>query len=190
MKMKKIERLFVVLIAVFLFLGGCAGPRQVKEIERICLDGLSKAKALEVSEEVLRDMNFTVAKADPNLGYVLSRPLAGGQLFEFWRKDNVGGFNAAEANLHSIRRTVEMNIDEEYEKLCINCRVKVERLSLSEFVESDVGIKYDRITGQKIRMSLLKLELDAEQKEWIELGEDGKLATVILQRIEKKTAKQ
>lgn len=185
-KMKRAEVLFIVLIVVFLFLVGCAGPKQVKEIERICLSGLSKSKAVEVSEEVLRDMNFMVAKADPNLGYVLSRPLAGGQFFEFWRKDNVDSFNAAEANLHSIRRTVELNVNEEYEKLCINCRVKVERLSLSEPVESDIGIKYDRITGQRIRTSLLKLELEGVQKEWIELGEDKKLATEILQRIEKK----
>ncbi len=187
-KMKTVHKLLIViLVCVFFAFTGCGQPVQVKNVERICLTGLDRAKAVEVSEEVLRDMNFTVAKAEPELGYVLSRPLAGGQFFEFWRKDNTGSLNSAEANLHSIRRTVELRMNEEPREVCINCRVRVERLSLSEPAEKGVGIKYDRITGQRIRTSMLKLELEAEQKRWIELGNDEELATAILQRIEKKS---
>jgi len=189
--MKTVHKLFIVVsVCGFFVFAGCGQQAQVKNVERICLGGLDRAKAVEVSEEVLRDMNFTVTKAEPELGYVLSRPLAGGQFFEFWRKDNVGSLNNAEANLHSIRRTVELRMDEEPQEVCINCRVRVERLSLSEPAEKGVGIKYDRITGQRMRTSVLKLEPEAEQKQWIELGNDEELATAILHRIEKKVAKQ
>ncbi len=182
--------LMVVLVCGFFVFTGCGQQAQVKNVERVCLSGLDKTKAVAVSEGVLRDMNFTVTKADSGVGYVQSRPLAGGQLFEFWRKDNVGSLNTAEANLHSIRRTVELRMEEEPQEVCINCRVRVERLSLSEPAEKEVGIRFDRITGQRIRTSVLKLEPEAVRKQWIELGNDEELATVILQQIEKEAAKK
>ncbi len=189
--MKTVHKLLiVVLVCGFFVFAGCGQPAGVRNIEQICLRGLDRVKAVEVSEAVLRDLNFTVAKSEPELGYVLSRPLAGGQFFEFWRKDNVGSLNSTEASLHSIRRTVELRIAEEPQEVCINCRVIVERLSLSEPAEKGVNIKYDRITGQRMRTSVLRLGLEAELKRWIELGNDEELATAILQRIEKKAAKK
>jgi hypothetical protein len=188
--MKAVHRLFTVLVSICFLFSGCGQQAQIKNVERVCIGGLDRTKAVEVSEEVLRDMNFTVAKADSEAGYVQSRPLAGGQFFEFWRQDNVGSLNAAESNLHSIRRTVELDMQQEPRAVCINCRVMVERLSVPEAVEKDVGIEFDRITGQRMRSSILKLEPEAEQKQWIELGNDEELATAILKQIEKKAAEK
>jgi hypothetical protein len=190
-KMETVHKLLiVVLVCGFFVFAGCGQQAGIKNIERICISGLDRTEAVEVSEGVLRDMNFMVAKADSEAGYVQSRPLAGGQFFEFWRKDNVGSLNSAESNLHSIRRTVELKMEEEPQEVCINCRVIVERLSMSEAAEKGVGIKYDRITGQRIRTSVLRLEPEAEQKQWIELGNDAELATAILKQIEKKASEK
>jgi hypothetical protein len=169
------------------FFAGCG--QQAGEIDKVCPAGLTKEKAVSVCEDVLRDFNFTVAKADANEGVIISRPLRAGQFFEFWRKDNVGSSNATEANLHSIRRTVEMNINQADGQLCLSCKVRVQRLSLSEPVEKQIGIEYDRTAGRNIKTTALQLDLGNTSKQWLELGNDEKLASKILKKIETRTAK-
>ena len=188
--MKTVHKLLtVVLVCGFFVFAGCGQQAQVKNVERVCLSGLDKAKAVEVSEEILRDMNFMVAKAEPELGYVLSRPLAGGQFFELWRKDNVGSMNTAEANLHSIRRTVEVDVSQKEGRLCVGCNVSVQRLNLPERLLRGKGQSYEAFTASS--PSMQKLKLDAQQRRlmaWVDLGRDELLETEILKRIEKKIA--
>jgi hypothetical protein len=182
--MSKRQILIIGLGLAIVFFAGC--EQQVKEIDKVCVTTLTREKAFSVCEDVLRDLNFTIAKADVNAGVVVSRPLQAGQFFEFWRKDNVGAFNSAEANLHSIRRIVELNINESDGQLCLNCKAIVQRLSLSEPAESQMGVEYDRLNSRNIRTTALKLGLDAQQKQWIDLGNDEKLVSLILRRIEAK----
>ena len=116
-----------------------------------------------------------------------TRPLGGAQFFEFWRKDNVGTFNKAEANLHSIRRIAEMNVSREEGQLCIGCNVNVQRLNLPERVLRGRGQSYEAFTASS--PSMQKLKLDAGQRKlmaWVDLGRDELLETEILKRIEKK----
>jgi hypothetical protein len=189
MKMKRANFLFGIC-ACLLLQSGCATSQKSEQMKQACITGLNRQKAILISEEVLRDFNFSIAKEDPNTGYILTRPLAGGQFFEFWRKDNVGAFNTAESNIQSIRRTVELKMSEADRKLCINCYVRVQRLSLSGMPERDAGFKYDRITGQRIRSKALSLETKSEKMAWIELGNDELLASAILKKIEAAASKR
>ena len=179
-----------VLFCFFIMvLSGCGGSG-VKEVDEICLPNLSRAQAFEVSEKVLNDMDFTVAKLDEQAGVIISRPLAGGQFFEFWRKDDVGAFNTAEANLHTIRRTVELNISEPVGQLCVGCSVKAERLSITNIGGDYMGgLEYDRLNGRRMRTAALEMDIESAEKSWIELGEDKQLAAAILNRIQKAAAK-
>jgi hypothetical protein len=111
-------------------------------------------------------------------------PLAGAQTFEFWRTDNVGSFNRAEADLHSIRRTVELNLSKQSGQLCINCRATTQRLSLPQDQDA-AGKGYTNLAES--RRSAQKLKLGHEQKAnitWTDLGRDNQLETEILKRIE------
>jgi hypothetical protein len=181
-----------------LLLAGCAASQKSatqtagkgKQVKEVYLTGVNRQQAIVISEQVLRDMNFSIAKEDPNTGYILTRPLAGSQFFEFWRKDNVGAFNTAESSMHSIRRTVELKMSEIDRKFCINCNVRVQRLSLSSPPERTAGFKYDKITGQKIRSTSLGLEPQSGQMTWIELGNDELLASAILKKIESLSLKK
>src|SRR4030065_1673861 len=94
--------------------------------------GISTADLMEIAESVLVRMYFTIDKADVQSGLIRPRPLSGAQFFEFWRSDNVGTDNALAANLHTIRRTVTLDISQKDEQLCIGCNVQAERLSLPE----------------------------------------------------------
>ncbi len=132
-------------------------------------------------------MLFSIDKLDTDQGLITTRPLEAPQLFEFWRKDNAGAFNSAEANLHTLRRTAQINIDSIDGKTCIDCTVKTERLSLPERRIAGSASAYSLYT--KSRSSRQRLKLDRSQQaqmQWIDLGEDPYLQSRILELIKDK----
>ena len=191
------------LITCALVLAGCAGQRQYGEAGPICVENVDMLEAMEVAEDVLAKMHFTIEKADVDTatmgidtrrwrGFIRTRPLPGAQFFEFWRSDNVGADNWLESNLHSIRRVVELNMSEQDEglpqranRLCIDCDVQTYRLSLSERRLSSSAHAYNMFSTSN--SALQNLRLHPEQKAdmaWIDLGKDKQLARKILKRIE------
>ena len=176
------------LISYMLVLTGCA-RQQLETVEQICIQNITKAKAMEAGEDVLGRFHFRIDKSDAELGYIRTRPLASAKFFEFWRNDNVGWRNSAEANLHSIRRIVELDIARQGGQLCIGCDVKVQRLNLPETDVTSSGRVYGMFSASG--RSMQKLKLRPEQRKnivWIELGPDEKLATKILKSLEEQIA--
>jgi len=158
------------LMTYALLLVGCVQQQKYKMIEQICVPDMDKAEIMQIAENVLAKMHFTIDKADLDTGVIRTRPLPGAQFFEFWRSDNVGAFNVAEANLQSIRRIAKLDISPQDDKLYIGCDVQVQRLSVPEPHQlSQTPGQLTQITGA----------------EWINLGKDTQLATEILKRIEK-----
>ena len=159
---------------LFCFLAGCAKNNQLEKLEQICAPNLDKTQAMRLTKSVLSQMHFKIAKFDTQAGYIRTQPLSAAQFFEFWRKDNIGTENWAKANLHSIRRTAELQINQTDGQICLDCIVTVQRLVLPD------------IELENNRRGLEKLKLKTKQKEWIDLQKDEKLATVILTKIKKK----
>lgn len=193
-KMNKVKSLLFMACAALCLLAGCAQQQRLEPVEQICVPDTGGVEPMQIAENVLGQMHFTIEKADADIGFVRTRPLPGAQFFEFWRSDNVGSFNAAEANLHSIRRTVELNISrvisQDGEQLCIGCNVKVSRLSLPQRQITSSSQAYGMFSQSC--PSIQKLKLHPEQKSgmaWIDSGKDVRLATEILKRIEKQIAK-
>ena len=178
--MNNIKSFSFLTCSAFYLLAGCVNQRQFKALEQICVPDTPKQQAMQIAEDVLGQMHFTVAKTDTEQGFLRTRPLPGAQFFEFWRSDR-----SAEGNLHSIRRIVELNISQQGEKLCIDCDVKVQRLSLPELR----GAGYEaRGTG-----SIQKLNLSPQQRKgmtWVDLGQDPRLKTEILKQIEKRLKRE
>ena len=171
-----------VICVIMLYLAGCAENKYIKTEDRICLSANTKAKVIAAAEQILMDMHFEIEKLDLQAGHIRTYPLTGAQTFEFWRSDNVGGFNSAEADLHSIRRMVELNINQEAGRLCINCKAFTQRLSIAGELTSGSGDK--AMSGQ---ISLQKLgSRQKSNMSWIDLGRDGQLETEILKRIDKR----
>jgi hypothetical protein len=173
-----------------LFVAGCAKPNRNETVEPICPTGIDKQQAMLIAEDVLSKLHFSIDKSDANLGVIKTRPLTAAQFFEFWRKDNVGAFNFDEANLHSIRRIAEININQQDTHLCISCKVNTQRLYLPEQEAASRSQLYEIFS--KSTQTKQKLILNPKQKEgmaWVDLGNDPKLAAVILKQIESKIAK-
>jgi hypothetical protein len=184
--MNKLKSSLFTACAALLFLAGCAEPYRNETVEQICPAGIDKQQAMQIAEDVLGKLRFTIAKSDANLGVIKTRPLAGAQFFEFWRKDNVGSFNSAEANLHSIRRTAELDIQQQGTLLCIHCNVNTQRLHLPGQELRSRSRAYDMFSQSSSSRQTLILNPGQKQgMAWVDLGNDTKLATVILKRIEK-----
>ena len=178
-----------------LVLMGCAQPqsgiaRQSGQCRsQIRVPNLGASEAMALAEDVLGQMHFTIEKADIESGLMRTRPLSGAQFFEFWRSDNVGPDNSLQANLHTIRRTVELEISQQGKELCIACSVRVQRLSLPERQVSSTARAYEMFSRSS--STLQRLALNPQQQKnmaWIDLDKDVLLAEEILRRIEAKIA--
>ncbi len=173
------------VLSSFALLAGCAQPRYTASEEApLCLSDVSMADAMTAAETTLRRMHFVIEKADPERGIIRTRPLAGAQFFELWRSDNVGVAQTAEASIHTIRRSVELQLRSHDGQVRVECRVRVQRLSLPENEVASVSQAYRMYS--KSTPTLQRLELEPGQKErlaWIDLGEDPALAERILKRI-------
>ncbi len=179
------------LMACALMLAGCVKQRQYETIEQIYVPDMDKAEVMQIAEDVLAKMHFTIEKADFDSGVIKTRPLPGAQFFEFWRSDNVGAFNAAEANMHSIRRIAQLDIRQKTEER----KQKTEERNLTSDICPLISVLYIGCDVQVQRLSVPKFDPPRRTKfeipalsgmEWIDLGSDSKLATEILKRIEQR----
>lgn len=166
---------------------GCAEEVNLPQSEPLCLAPAEKAQIMEIAEDILVRMHFVIEKYDVDAGFIKTKPLSGAQSFEFWRGDNANAINAAEANLHSIQRTVQLGVAFNTQGLCIKCDVNVERLSIpeEEFLRMST---MDRMftSGRASKMSLRMGGEKAEEMAWIDLGSDPALERKILSMIETK----
>ncbi len=182
--MNKVRLLLIIGVPACL-LAGCGKSEQFEAVEQICIKDAGKQAAMKTAQEVLGEMSFSIEKADASAGYIRTRPLEGGQFFELWRSDNIGAANFAEANLHSIRRVVELQISRRNGQICIDCEAKAYRLSLPESEHKSISQAYEVFSaGQS---SLQRFELSDRQKKdmaWLELGNDEMLSTEILKRLD------
>lgn len=172
------------ITACVLMLAGCAQPTHEEVVEQINVTDISKAETIELVEDILAQLHFSIDKIDVQNGFIKTRPLSGAQLFEFWRGDNVGASNHLQANLHTIRRTVELDISEQEKKTHIFCKVKVQRLSLPEREVTSSARAYDMFSQSS--PSIQRFALNPEQERsmaWIDLDDDIPLANEILKRI-------
>ncbi len=198
---------FAFCILIFhsaLILAGCARQSQLSSPNR--RDGLrqdtivpdtGKTKAMEIAEDVLTRMDFTIDKFDPNSGFIKTRPLPGAQFFELWRSDNIGTKNWINSNLHSIRRTAEINFvpssvysvlrkesQGEQRTIKINCIVKIQRLSLPARDVTSSARAYQMFSMSSPALQTLQIHPEQQRRmAWIDLGRDTELETEIMKRM-------
>jgi hypothetical protein len=181
----------VLALAALVLPLGCAGQGQAYQPEEpLRLEGVSRTETMRAAGDALSRMHFVIEKLDAEQGVIRTEPLRGAQVFELWRSDNVGLRNTAEANLHTIRRAVELRIMEEQGRVSVDCSVRVQRLSLPENEAASISQAYQMHSAST--PSVQQLQLTPQQRQgmaWIDLGQDRALAASILERIEKRLAR-
>lgn len=188
-------QVYYAIMACAIMLAGCARQQQYEAVEKICVPGIDKAAAMQVAEDVLVKLHFTIDKADPNAGFIKTQPLPGAQFFEIWRKDSIGPENEALSNLHTIRRVVELNVSRDEKELCIVCDAQIYRLSLPQRESTSKARSAGMFSESSRATQVLQLRHTDRRKgrqapSWINLGRDEQLTTNILKRIEKRLLSQ
>jgi len=168
---------FLIVIGVF----GCSSEIAVEPGVPVCLTSASRSEAMDTCEDVLVGMHFEIEKFDLDKGYIKTRPLRGAQFFEFWRSDNVGSKNTGQSNLHSVLRTVELQIDEDQGRYCVECKSQMRRISIEKDELDNHSVNSGIFSGG--RSSFQKLRPKSENLEWIQMGPDTDLEQRILGRI-------
>jgi hypothetical protein len=197
------------LLTGSLCLLGCGQPDASPPPARtLRAEDVTTAQVLQAAEDVLTRMQFPIEKLDAEQGVVRTRPLRGGQFFELWRGDNASPSAWTEANLQSIRRSVEVRVKGEAagrrpetggadslqpaasSPLWIECEVSVQRLSLPENEIAGVSQAYRIHTPST--PTIQRIAVTPQQQAamaWIDLGPDRELAARILERIEQRLAR-
>jgi hypothetical protein len=182
--MKLMEQILLTA-GILVFLGGCCSEPTVQHAEKVCM-GAPRELVFQQALKTLENMRFTIEKADPEQGYISTRPLPAEQFFEFWKSDSVGCYNFEEGNLHSITRTVEITITGSDSGSCINCKATTRRLSIPQTPVTNTTEPYGLFTRSGSTPTL-QLHKEMEKKaEWVDLGPDNMLESRILKRIEKR----
>lgn len=174
-----------------LFMAGCAQPQSQTAADRVYVPNVNETQVMTIAEDVLAGMHFTIEKADVPSGVIRTRPLSGAQFFELWRSDNVGPDNGLQANLHTLRRTAELQISRQGAGLSIGCVVRVQRLSVPERELASNARGYEMFSRSSSLVQ--KIQLYPEQQKdmvWIELHDDMPLAKEILGRVEARIVSQ
>ncbi|MFA6185818.1 MAG: hypothetical protein WC770_01215 [Phycisphaerae bacterium] len=179
-------RYIILLFITACLISGCA-KRQHFEPKPICLTGMDANSVMLEAEKALIRMDFVIEKFDVDSGIVRTKPLAGGQFLEVWRQDNRGGYNSGMANLHSIQRTAELRFSENNGQMCINCNVKLERLSIPEKEIDSSARAYAMFSESREGNQTLRLNEEQKSKmDWVNLGRDNSLEAYILKKVEKR----
>jgi hypothetical protein len=181
MNAMRIRCVALAALAVALPLGCASQPPAYQTAEPLRLQGVPYAQVFDAAEETLDRMRFAIEKCDAEQGLIRTEPLRGAQFFEFWRNDNAGWSNVAEANLHTVRRSVELRVTQQAGLVCVACDVSIQRLSLPENEVASISQAYRMHSRSSTVMQ--RLQLSPQQRRgvaWIDLGQDSRLAARIL----------
>lgn len=186
---KNLFRIFAVVLCVSF--GGCASQQLAQSTDPVCLPDTTTDEAMNAAQTILENMYFEIEKYDPDELYIRTRPLSGAQFFEFWRRDNASGFAAGQANLHSIRRVVELTFSAQGTATCIQCRVQVWRLSIPERpIEGAGRMRHLYTEGNTGDQTLQVDRSHIGRIEWLDAGPDRELERRILKQIQQETLKE
>ncbi|MEN8126934.1 MAG: hypothetical protein ABFR90_03920 [Planctomycetota bacterium] len=178
------------IIAILFLVTGCASQQQVVSEDPACLPDTPTGQVMQAARAVLAGMHFDIEKYDTDARYIRTRPLSGAQFFEIWRQDNTSASAAAQANLHSIRRIVELELTPQGTATCMQCRVQILRLSIPEAPLAGTGRMSGVYTDSDSRYQSLQVDnSNVAQIEWLDAGTDQSLERKILNMIREQIQK-
>ncbi len=170
--------------AALLACSGCQQPIQPEGPTDTQLTGADFEQLWQTGLEVLRRYNFRPDRQDRRAGVITTHPTTSAQWFEFWRPGTCGGFEAAEANLHTVRRqaTVHIRPAAEQGQLYVSVQVDVYRYAAPERQVTTASGAL-QIFGEKLPTAEGEMGPQAAAAYWVPLGRDSRLEDELLRRI-------
>ena len=176
--------------AAFFLLGGLAGcqmPPAPTGPTEVRLRIPDRDAFIDRTLTLLRERDFTPRRVDRDAGVLVTEPTTGQQWFEFWRHDSIGGYQLLESSIHTVRRTVTVNlepvdVEDPGDEFRVRVQVDKERYSAperqvttasgalaiySEHLPTTEGLAAARTAGEH----------------WVALGRDAQLESYLLDKI-------
>jgi len=176
------------MIGLVLVGSGCQHPREpIQPSSRTLVINKSQIDIVwDETLDVLREHYFVPDRQDRRAGLIVSYPTVSKQWFEFWRDDAQGCYQVAESSLHNIRRSVEVKFVPAKDRYEIRMTVYIQRKSQPQrqITTSSGAFQIFRdnaplyISGQSADRN--------EIVEWVNVGEDVRLANYLLGRLERR----
>jgi len=181
--MRRIDSILIGCAALLACLG-CQQPIQPEGPTDTQLTGADFEQLWQTGLEVLRRYNFRPDRQDRRAGVITALPTTSAQWFEFWRPGVHGDFEAAEANLHTVRRQATIRIlpAAEQGQLYVSVQVDVYRYAAPERQVTTASGAL-QIFGERLPTAEGRMEPLTEASYWVPLGRDGRLEDELLRRI-------
>jgi len=184
--MRVIARIRLFLGAAF-FLAGCHAPPSPDGPTEMVLRIPDRDAFLDATLTLLRERDFPPAQVGRADGIVVAGPSTGQQWFEFWRRDSLGGYQLFESSIHTIRRTVTVQMDPtdavrlgaEYR---LSVRVDKERHSAPERQVTTASGAL-AIYSERLPTAEGLLAAKTEGEHWVPLGRDLPFELYLLDKI-------
>jgi hypothetical protein len=162
---------------------GCARAPDARFPNPMMLPSSDPMTVEKVAQRVLLELNFEVVYPSSKPGRVDTENLTGASWFEFWRGDTVGNFQRVESSLHTIRRSVHMQVTPAPSGSQVAIRVDKERLSAPGTSPAGISQAYDIYNPRKTGLARQD-EFKETQYTWLSEGRDDALEQLILERIQ------
>ncbi len=170
-------------------LAGCQAPgaRDANEQTRL-LRIADYDRYVDNAMTLLREIDAPPAYANRATGEIVSHPTTSGQWFEFWRQDARGGYQVLESSLHTVRRTIHINItpadDGETtgagEVYSVAVEVDKERLNAPE---RQITTTSGALSLYSPRVPTVEGTRGSRGLQWVALGRDPVLEAYLLKRL-------
>jgi hypothetical protein len=164
-------------------IAGCARVPEMRVANPMALTDSDPATVEQVARRILTEMRFEIIYPSAKPGLVTTGPLTGDSWFEFWRDDTVGSHEVAESSIHTVRRSVSLQVTPRGQGSEVLVRVKKERMSAPGLAPEEVSGSfslYDPRASDLQRQD----DLVATKYKWIDMGRDEALEQRILGRIQ------
>lgn len=96
--------------AAVVFLTGCAAPQQPTGPTEMCVEIPDRDQFIDHTLSLLRRRDFQPSFVDRTEALIVAGPTTSGQWLEPWRSDVIGPYQILESSLHTIRRTVSIEV--------------------------------------------------------------------------------
>ena len=150
-----------------------AGEASFEDVWQACLDSFE-------------DRGLEIERQDRRFGIIQSKAVVGKQFFEFWRHDTANSDDLLLSSLHTVRRTVSINISKQgAAQFQVNVEVHAERAHIAgEHLDCAVEA-FELLDRQGMPASASRRDYIHPRKEpvWVDLGREETLEKAIMQDI-------
>jgi hypothetical protein len=174
---------WVWLLVPAAMVAGCAGVPEMRVANPMALTDSDPATVEQVARRVLAEMRFDVVYPSARPGLLATGPLTGDSWFEFWRDDTVGSHQVAESSIHTVRRSVSLQVTPKGQGSEVLVRAKKERLSAPGVAPEQVSGSFSLYNPRDSDLQRQD-ELAETKYKWIDMGRDEALEQRILGRIQ------